>query len=201
LEGLSPTRTIDLVVCVFVLVRPYRHHRHITGRHPHMDLNQRATVPSGNSQRIHGLNELRTHGAKSALARLRTTCPATRQTSEPPPEYTSGDKVYLDGSDIRLRDCPESWHTASWALTWWTSRRSKCLPSPTAQVHEPPPPRLPSGQTDDCTSDPIHGRRSRPPPDLSSRRGRGVWSWSVINSRMFRDDCNTSFIGRLQLRT
>jgi len=67
-----------------------------------------------------------------------------------------------------------------------TSRRSKCLLSPTAQVHEPPPPRLPSGQTDDCTPDPIPGRRSRPPPDPVLVDGEEEYEVeAVINSRMF----------------
>jgi len=68
--------------------------------------------------------------------------------------------------------------------------------SPTA-VHEPPPPRLSSGQTVGCTSDPISGRQSRPPPDPVLVDGEEEYEVEVvINSRMFVDGCSTSFNGR-----
>jgi len=46
--------------------------------------------------------------AKSALTKLRMTCLATTTDVGTCPEYTPGDKVYLDGSDIRPQDRPKA---------------------------------------------------------------------------------------------
>jgi len=64
---------------------------------------------------------------------------------------------------------------------------SICLPSPPTAVHEPPPPRLSSGQTVAAPPDPISGRQSRPPPDPVLVDGEEEYEVEVvINSRMFR---------------
>jgi hypothetical protein len=165
-----------------------------TGRHPRMGFE-----PTQSPSHLETVNEFtdRMHSAlteaKSALAKAQDDMARYyNRRREPAPEYAPGDKVYLDGSDIRTSR-PSKKLAHRFLGPYVVERRVGAnayrlrLPKSMGRLH----PVFPVVKLLTAPPDPIPGRRSHPPPDPVLVDGEEEYEVeAVINSRMFR--------GRLQ---
>jgi hypothetical protein len=165
-----------------------------TGQHPRMGFE-----PTQSPSHLETVNEFtdRMHSAlteaKSALAKAQDDMSRYyNRRREPAPEYAPGDKVYLDGSDIRTSR-PSKKLAHRFLGPYVVERRVGAyayrlrLPPSMSRLH----PVFPVVKLLAAPPDPISGRRSRPPPDPVLVDGEEEYEVEVvINSRMFR--------GRLQ---
>jgi transposase InsO family protein len=165
-----------------------------TGRHPRMGFE-----PMRPASHLETVNEFtdRMHSAlteaKSALAKAQDDMSRYYdRRREPAPEYAPGDKVYLDGSDIRTSR-PSKKLAHRFLGPYVVERRVGLnayrlrLPSSMNRLH----PVFPVVKLLTAPPDPIPGRRNSPPPDPILIDGEEEYEVeAVLNSRMFR--------GRLQ---
>jgi hypothetical protein len=165
-----------------------------TGQHPRMGFE-----PAQSSSHLETVNEFTDRmnsaltEAKSALAKAQDDMSRYyNRRREPAPEYAPGDKVYLDGSDIRTSR-PSKKLAHRFLGPYVVERRVGAnayrlrLPQSMSRLH----PVFPVVKLLAAPPDPISGRRSRPPPDPVLVDGEEEYEVeAVINSRLFR--------GRLQ---
>jgi transposase InsO family protein len=165
-----------------------------TGRHPRMGFE-----PTQSPSHLETVNEFTDRmnsalmEAKSALAKAQDDMSRYyNRRREPAPEYAPGDKVYLDGSDIRTSR-PSKKLAHRFLGPYIVERRVGAnayrlrLPKSMSRLH----PVFPVVKLLTAPPDPIPGRRSSPPPDPVLIDGEEEYEVeAVINSRMFR--------GRLQ---
>ena len=161
-----------------------------SGRHPRMGFE-----PAQPASRLETVNEFtdRMHSAlteaKAALAKAQDDM--TRyynQRREPAPEYTPGDKVYLDGSDIRTSR-PSKKLAHRFLGPYVVERRvgpnayRLKLPHSMSRLH----PVFPVVKLMPAPPDPIPGRQSDPPPDPVLVDGEQQYEVeAILDSRVFR---------------
>jgi transposase InsO family protein len=161
-----------------------------SGRHPRMGFE-----PAQPASRLETVNEFtdRMHSAlteaKAALAKAQEDM--TRyynQRREPAPEYAPGDKVYLDGSDIRTSR-PSKKLAHRFLGPYVVERRvgpnayRLRLPHSMSRLH----PVFPVVKLMPAPADPIPGRRSEPPPDPILVDGEEHYEVeAILDSRVFR---------------
>src|SRR5882757_870584 len=139
-----------------------------TGQHPHMGFE-----PTQSPSHLETVNEFtdQMHSAlteaKSALTKAQDDMSRYyNRRREPAPEYTPGDKVYLDGSDIRTSR-PSKKLAHRFLGPYVVERRVRTnayrlrLPQSMSRLH----PIFPVVKLLAAPPDPISGRRSHPPPD------------------------------------
>jgi hypothetical protein len=175
-----------------------------TGRHPRMGFE-----PTQSSSHLETVNEFTGRmqsaltEAKSALAKAQDDMSRYYdRRREPAPEYAPGDKVYLDGSDIRTsRPSKKLAHRFLGPYVVEHHVRANAyrlrLPKSMGHLH----PVFPVVKLLTAPPDPIPGHRSSPPPDPVLVDGEEEYEVeAVLNSRMFRGRLQYLIEG-LQLRT
>jgi len=161
-----------------------------SGQHPRMGFE-----PAQPASRLETVNEF-TDGMHSALTEAKAALAKAQedmtryynQRREPAPEYAPGDKVYLDGSDIRTSR-PSKKLAHRFLGPYVVERRvgpnayRLQLPHSMSRLH----PVFPVVKLMPAPADPIPGRRSDPPPDPVLVDGEEHYEVeAILDSRVFR---------------